>query len=244
MKEAREFFHEFSLSWNYFKINYINVDDDNLPLLVPPVSLGYVRAVSQSPGSTANLLLLICKQSNLFFIKTNVSAFLYYIFFEEFYICLRYPWKLAGTSQILILQIGCQEPHYRKQSSKVHFCRIKSLQQFGPIQHFQSPTPLPPRTSTYQGTFKPLCLRSLCSLFWACPSPDSSTDHNWGPTPNFPSFAESSLIPNCSVLGRNGHLLPSILLEHFVNTLTCAMSTRHMPVLPPRLQVCWGTETN
>lgn len=37
MKEAREFFHEFSLSWNYFKIYYINVDDDNLPLLVPPV---------------------------------------------------------------------------------------------------------------------------------------------------------------------------------------------------------------
>ena len=108
---------------------------------MPPVSLGYVRAVSQSPGSTANMLLLICKQSNLFFIKTNVSALLYYIFFEEFYICLRYPWKLAGTSQILILQIGCQEPHYRKQSSKVHFCRIKSLQQFGPIQHFPVPNP-------------------------------------------------------------------------------------------------------
>lgn len=82
---------------------------------MPPVSLGYVRAVSQSLGSIANtLLLLICKYNSLFFIKTNVSALLYYICFEEFYICLRYPWKLAEPSQILILQIGCQEPHYRK----------------------------------------------------------------------------------------------------------------------------------
>lgn len=96
----------------------------------------------------------------------------------------------------------------------------------------QSPTLLPPRTSTYQGTFKPLCLRLLCPLFRACPSSASSTNHNWGPTQNFPSFVESSLIPNCSVLGRNGHLLPSILLEHFVNTLTCAMSTSCMPAFP------------
>ena len=49
----------------------------------------------ESPGSTANTLqLLICKLSCLFLIKPNVSALLYYIFFEEFYICLRYPWKL------------------------------------------------------------------------------------------------------------------------------------------------------